>query len=137
MVQVLIFDEDDAIREIVRVALEGEGYGVLEAASPQAALDQLRASPGPVVVLFNNVLPGRGDAAFLRAVLADSDLLARHVYVCFTANPTRILPELLDTLGRLGIPVITKPFDLDVLFATVKGAAEHIPAVQRASWGRS
>jgi CheY-like chemotaxis protein len=137
MAQVLVFDTDQAIRETVRMALEGEGYGVLEAATPQGALDQLHASPSPLVVLFNNVLPGRGDAAFIRAVLADGMLPTQHVYVCFTANPTRIPPDVLDALARLRIPILTKPFDLDVLFATIKQAADHIPSVQRARWGCS
>jgi two-component system, cell cycle sensor histidine kinase and response regulator CckA len=43
---VLVVDDQDVVRDIIRLTLERAGYTVLEAASPSAALDLVRGQVG-------------------------------------------------------------------------------------------
>src|SRR5687768_15599083 len=55
---VLVADDDAAIREVVRQALEGEGWRVLEAADGAAALvTYARAAPRVALVLLDLTMP--------------------------------------------------------------------------------
>ena len=59
MRQVLIVDDDQEVRELVRAILEEEGYRVTEAADEGTALDLLRRSQERFVVLLDEPLaPG-------------------------------------------------------------------------------
>ena|SRR5436190_12688399 len=53
---VLIVDDDERLREFVRVNLEAEGYEVREAANAQEGLDALAAEP-PDLVLLDVMMP--------------------------------------------------------------------------------
>ncbi|HEV2460055.1 MAG TPA: hypothetical protein VGS80_16990, partial [Ktedonobacterales bacterium] len=48
---VLVVEDEEPIRNAVRFVLDEEGYAVLEAPNGIVALDLLRASDGPLVVL--------------------------------------------------------------------------------------
>ena len=54
---VLVVDDDDRLREFMRVNLELEGYTVLEAASGEEALDAIEGQ-APALVLLDVVMPG-------------------------------------------------------------------------------
>lgn len=53
---VLVIEDDEEIREGIRIILEAEGHTVLEAPSGEAALQQLNDSVD--VVILDNMLPG-------------------------------------------------------------------------------
>ncbi|HEY1186653.1 MAG TPA: PAS domain S-box protein, partial [Gemmata sp.] len=53
---VLLAEDEDAVRTLVRVALEGQGYTVLPASGGAEALDRLRAHPDPVHLLVTDVV---------------------------------------------------------------------------------
>jgi len=57
MPQVLIVDNDESIRETARFLLEDEGCEVIEAPDGAAALELLRMSDQPMVVLLDIVMP--------------------------------------------------------------------------------
>ena len=50
----LIVDDDEAIRDTIRVLLEGAGYTVSEASTGKEALVLLRESSEPYVVLLDD-----------------------------------------------------------------------------------
>jgi excisionase family DNA binding protein len=54
---VLVVDDDDRLREFMRVNLELEGYTVLEAASGEEALEAIEGQ-APALVLLDVVMPG-------------------------------------------------------------------------------
>jgi CheY-like chemotaxis protein len=61
---VVVAEDDEMVRALVRVTLEASGYEVLEAASGEAALRLCEAHPGPVHVLVTDmVMPGMGGRA--------------------------------------------------------------------------
>jgi two-component system response regulator ResD len=57
---VLVVDDDDAIRGVVRTVLEAGGFEVVDAASGQAALELLAAVDGrpPDMVVLDLMMPG-------------------------------------------------------------------------------
>jgi two-component system, OmpR family, response regulator MprA len=121
--QVLVVDDDRAIRETLRVALEDEGYRVAEAGDGAQALALLRAAPDPYVVLLDLRMPMFDGAGLLRVVAADDGLAARHAYAIITANLDAVPAARAATRGRMTVPVIPKPFDLDEVLDFVARAA--------------
>ncbi len=129
--RVLIVDDDDAIRETIRMALEGEGYAVGEAADGLAAMKLLRAGPGGVVLL-DLMMPRLDGASVLRAVAAQRELAIRHAFVMVTASSSAPTPALRDLLAQLTVPLLRKPFELEELLATVARAARRLRSVRAA-----
>ena len=122
VVRVLVVDDDRAIRETLRAVLEEEGYAVVEAADGGRALEVLRAQAAPHLVLLDLRMPVMDGAAVLRTVAADDQLATRHAYAIITANPEQVPAAMAGTKGRLSVPVILKPFDLDTVLETVESA---------------
>jgi CheY-like chemotaxis protein len=128
MVHVLVVDDDLAIRETLRFALEDAGYDVSLAAGGEDALAAVRASANPLVVLLDRVMPHPDGEAVLAAVQSERRLADRHAYVLVTASPGRISPELAGMLTSLRAPVVEKPFDVEELLATVELASARLGA---------
>src|SRR2546428_1399465 len=53
---VLLVDDEPAIRSLMREALGGAGYTVLEAGTGAAALDVVAGHPGPVDILVTDIV---------------------------------------------------------------------------------
>ncbi len=123
---VLVVDDHAAIRQILGVVLEEAGYRVYEAADGGPALQRLRASREPMVVLLDMQMPGMDGVQVMQAVAADAALAAQHAYVLVTAN-AKMLPRAFATLLRqLNVPVVPKPFDVDELLEAVAQAVNRL-----------
>jgi CheY-like chemotaxis protein len=95
---VLVVDDQDVVRDVIRLTLEGAGYTVLDAASPNAAIDLVRGEAGPIDLLVTDVVMPEMDAFEL------ADRIAREVpgvRVLYTSGYT--------DAGAEG-PFIQKPF---------------------------
>ena len=114
---VLVVEDDPGLADLLRDALEEEGYGVTVRGDGHAALDALarRAEP-PDVAVLDLMLPGLNGAEVCRWLKTDPR--TRRVPVILV---TSVSPEFL--AGWLpGCPcdsVIYKPFGLDGLLETV------------------
>jgi CheY-like chemotaxis protein len=126
MARVLVVDDDEAIRETLRLLLEDEGYLVNEAPDGVCALEVLRESPTPLVVLLDFMMPRLDGAGVLRAVVQDPALATRHAYVLVTANVHALPKALIGLLASLCAPILPKPLDLDDLLETVEDGACRI-----------
>ena len=128
MVHVLVVDDDRAIRETLRLLLEEEGYLVSEAADGQRALEILRDSAQPLVVVLDFMMPRLDGAGVLRAVVEDPVVAHRHAFVLVTANVQAIPKTLTRLLATLNVPILPKPLDLDDLLEIVEdGACRVVP----------
>jgi two-component system cell cycle sensor histidine kinase/response regulator CckA len=58
---VLVVDDQDVVRDVIRLTLESAGYTVLEAASPNAAIELVRDA-GPIDLLVTDVVMPEMDA---------------------------------------------------------------------------
>lgn len=123
---VLVVDDDQAIRETLRLVLEDSHYVVLEAADGQTALRMARDSNERLVVLLDLIMPGFDGEQVLSAVAGDETLATRHVYVLMTAAHKRLNPTLKALLEMVNAPIMQKPFDLDTLLNTVADAGTRL-----------
>ena len=123
--QVLIVDDDQAIRETVRFVLEDVGHSVLEASDGEAALEILRQSAGGMVVLLDLIMPGMNGEAMLSIVANDAALTERHTYIVMTAAQRQLTPTIKEVIKRISAPILQKPFDIDQLIAQVHDAAQR------------
>ncbi len=69
--RILVVEDDERIRSSMRLALEGEGYDVDEAASGEDALDRF-AAQAPDVTLIDLMLPGMDGFECCRALRRQS-----------------------------------------------------------------
>ena len=112
---ILVADDDASIRETLRELLEDAGYSVTEAHDGLQALEYLRKSPAPVVVLLDLMMPRMDGSAVLGAVAGDLGRLRRHAYIMMTAGHQTMSLAFAHLLTDLEVEVIHKPFDIDQL----------------------
>jgi len=120
-VQILIVEDEDDIRAIVRLSLERlGGMTVIEASSGRAAL-KLAAREHPDAILLDVMMPEMDGAETLAALRRDQATAGIPV-VFLTA---KALPGEVDRLKELGaLAVLTKPFDPSTLAGQVRAAVE-------------
>src|SRR5262249_22724748 len=117
-----------AIRETLRFVLEDAGYSVAEAVDGLDALDALYSSVEPLVVLLDIMMPRLSGAGVLGVVAEDERLATRNAYVIVSANTYPFPKPFTMMVERLGVAVVSKPFDIDDLLSTVARAAYHLPS---------
>ena len=126
MTKVLIVDDDAAIRETLRFILEDAGYTVLEERDGLGALQRLRRSQKPMVVLLDLMMPGLSGAGVLKEITADVRLARRFAFVLVTASDQAFPRSFTGLLISHSIPIISKPWDIEHLLKIVAIAAEKI-----------
>jgi CheY-like chemotaxis protein len=127
---VLVVDDDDDICACLRLLLEGEGYEVLWADDGAVALNILRSTDHRFVVLLDYLMPEVSGQDVLETAAADRQLSSRHAFILMTATHSTLPSRMRHLLATLTVPVIQKPFDIDVILQGVGKAAEalHSPA---------
>ncbi len=125
MPRILIIDDDGAIREVLREALEEEGYEVAEASDGVAGLEALRASQERMIVLLDQLMPRLDGVGVLRAIQSNPLLARRHAYILLTAR-SRISLPMRELATALAVPIVRKPFDLETLFQSIAQAARRL-----------
>jgi CheY-like chemotaxis protein len=123
---VLVLEDDDAVRQIARRALEDAGYAVLEAAHGSHALQLLSHASQPVrLALIDLVLPGMSGLD----VAAQITQAAPATRVIFTSG----YPDGEITRRGLLAPetaFLQKPFTPEALVRLVRQELEAAPAAE-------
>ena len=125
--RVLVVDDSDAIRELIAVNLELEGYDVRRAGDGQEALDLLAESTDwrPDVITLDVVMPRLGGFETVERLRADPATASIPVAVV-TGRAQQADRERGDALGVDAY--VTKPFEPAELVATVaRLGAGHRP----------
>jgi len=113
---ILIIDDDDAIRAILRRVLEAVGHSVREAADGKTGLRHFADHPADLV-LSDILMPDMDGIEFLTTVRRRSPG-ARIVAMSGGAGE-----GILEAASALGaVAVMRKPFRMDEIKATVEGA---------------
>lgn len=114
MPTVLVVDDDRAIRELLRFALEGEGYDVIALSDGSHVVDTLAALSEPCVVLMDLMMPCTDGWAVCAALEHAAPEFVRHPIVVMSAG-------LLDgdDYPAPARAFLRKPFELDTMFALV------------------
>ena len=114
--RILIVDDDDRLREYLRVNLEMEGYDVREAASADEGLDALDEEP-PDLILLDVMMPRVDGWEMLRRVRERHGLDAIPV-VMFSGRVDEQEQAAAEERGAQAF--IGKPFDPQQLIASTK-----------------
>ncbi len=121
--RVLVVDDDEQVRQFVKIVLTDAGYDVTAAADGDAALAAARAAAEPADLLLTDVLmPGTNGAALART-LASEGRARRVLFMSGYTGTT--LREQLAELGR--VPLVGKPFRSDELLERVRAALAAPP----------
>ena len=126
--QILIVDDEPDIRMMLRDLLQLEGYSVSDAADGVYGLDQLRASPRPLIVLLDYKMPRMNGEEVLQVVMADPQLAHRHAFIFVTANLPSFSPALHQLLADASIAVVQKPFQIAVILDEIERAIIRLSA---------
>lgn len=117
--RILVVDDDGSLRDTLRFLLEDAGYSVAEAHDGFQALEFLRRSPDPVVVLLDLMMPKLDGAGLLGTVANGGSRLQRHHYILLTAGQQTFNLAFVHLLTDLRVPVVSKPFDNDRLLEII------------------
>jgi two-component system nitrogen regulation response regulator GlnG len=118
-IEVLIADDDPAIRLVLRHRLEAAGFRVSEATDSQSALAELRSDRFEVALL-DIMMPGVGGLEVLSIARAEH---VRTLIIVITAAST--MTNAVEAMKRGAHDYLTKPFaNLDLVAKLVERAAE-------------
>lgn len=109
---VLIIEDNEEIREVLAILLEGDGYCVATAGNGQEALDVLREGLTPCLILLDYNMPVMDGRAFRELQLAAH--LEEQVPALLLSADTTVRTE-----GMKIKAVIRKPFDYGDLLRLV------------------
>ena len=129
--RVLVCDDVEQIRRLIRVNLELEGYEVIEAEDGQQALEILwdRTQPLPDVMTVDVIMPRRDGWSTVSTIRADPRLA--HLPIVMVTGSV----QNADRLRAAQVDVdafVAKPFEPSDLMALIETLAEGPPRVTRA-----
>jgi CheY-like chemotaxis protein len=132
--RVLVVDDQEDVRELIRVALAIDGTDVSEASSGEAALEQLERGAVPDLVVLDIQMPVMDGWEVLERVRERPETHDLPVVVC-TVKASQLDAERGWRLGCDGY--VTKPFTIDRLTAEVRRVSESAPLDREATRKRA
>jgi CheY-like chemotaxis protein len=134
---VLVVDDDPAVRELLLVALTGEGYDVATASHGREALHHLRSHAETCVIIMELVLPVMDGRAFrivqlrdrslawipvvMMSATSDADRRAQDLGARFFVRKPLNLDDIRHALRRIGC-CQTRPRGAAPALTTTRGA---------------
>jgi signal transduction histidine kinase/ActR/RegA family two-component response regulator len=118
---VLVAEDSDELREMIRETLEGLGYAVLSATDGEAALAVAAAHPGPIHLLLSDVVMPRLGGAELARRLEEIRPGIRLLYMSGYANGAISREGVLHP----GVSLLEKPFAAESLARAVREAFDR------------
>ena len=118
-VRILVVDDEDYMREVVRSALENAGLDIDEAADGKAAITMLRQYPYNVIITDLR-LPGLGGEAILEEAIA---LFPETVVIVMTGFGN--IQSAVEAIRRGAYDYLPKPFQLAELVMRVEKGIEE------------
>ncbi len=113
---ILLVEDEEAVRSLVRGVLESNGYAVLEASRPEEALDICERHKAPIQLMLTDVvmpqMSGRELADRLVAIHSETKILYMSGYTDNSIVRNGVLEE--------GIPFLEKPFTPEALTRKVR-----------------
>jgi CheY-like chemotaxis protein len=117
MPEILVVEDDDAIRSLVAEVLEDDGYAVREATNGAEALEVLREAR-PDLIVLDLMMPVMDGWTFVNE--------CRRMEWCgevpiLVTSASHDLPRTAEQLRSMGVRTcLAKPFDVDGLLALVQ-----------------
>ena len=120
---VLLAEDDEFLRPLVRGLLAREGYVVLDAPNADAAIACAGAHSGPIDLLVTDVVMPGGSGRDLARRLAESRPDTKVLYVSGYTDDAIVLHGMLEA----GLEYLQKPFTPDVLGKKVRQVLDGSP----------
>ena len=117
-VTVLVVEDEAAVRSLTTSLLTRHGYRVLAAANAAAALELLKTSPTPDLLITDVVMPGMQGPALARELRQRMPSLPIVLMSGYAAD------EITDELLRDAV-LLPKPFSSALLLETVRSVLGH------------
>ncbi len=108
---VLVVEDDEDIRTAMVDILESEGYHAVSATNGKEALELLKTTTKPCLVLLDMMMPIMNGREFLDTIMEDSYLAPIPVLV------VSAIADKADTEGAVGF--LKKPVDIDMVLKMV------------------
>jgi CheY-like chemotaxis protein len=112
--RILIVDDDDDGRSLLKELLETDGYVVSEARDGSAALELLAQSPEPALVILDLEMPVMSGPEVVSA-MRNSEQLARLPVLIVSGSAKAIVPAGAPVVG-----FVPKPINVDAIVAKVR-----------------
>lgn len=107
-VKILIVEDTETHRRLIKRVLKSQGYGIIEAESCDQALEILQTGVTPHLVILDHMMPKQTGAAFWESIQYNAKY--QHVHgvpaVFITAYPE---DDDVKKLKEKGVPVLSKP----------------------------
>jgi two-component system KDP operon response regulator KdpE len=113
--KILIVDDAQQVRRVLRTALSSEGYTIYEASTGEEALDSIRAST-PDVILLDVNMPGMGGLEACKEIRRSLDV---PILMLTVRNAERDKVLALDAGAD---DYVVKPFGMQELLARIRAA---------------
>lgn len=113
---VLVVEDEPAILFLVTHILTSQGYHVLRANSPQAAIDMAAAHPGGIGLLLTDVIMPEMNGRDLAAALQETHPGMRALFMSGYTSDVIAKHGVLED----GVSFLQKPFSIDILAAKVR-----------------
>jgi len=124
MTHILIIDDEDDLRLLLKALLESHGYECDEARTGQEGLEKIVAG-GVDLVLLDYQLPVLDGLQVLQALASEPSRPFPPV-IMMTAN---VSPALHEKAMQAGVKqILSKPFELDSILLAVGRALKHCPS---------
>ncbi len=120
---ILLVEDEREVRELAREVLESHGYHVLCCASPEDAITECRAHPGPLDLMITDVVMPGMNGLELRRRMADARPGMRVLYMSGYADRA----AALGAAGDAEVAFLQKPFHPAALLAKVRRALGDLP----------
>lgn len=119
--RILVVDDDDQVRGILRKRLQKSGFEVGEASDGEEALGSYRDTPADVVIT-DLVMPGKGGQGLIRDLRREFPQVR---IVAISGALDQDVPSLLAEADRLGaLKTLPKPFTSEQLFEAIDGVLQ-------------
>ena len=123
MPSILVVDDENQIRRLVRETLEQAGYRVTEASDGKEALQQYRLAPADLVIM--DILMPKQDGLETTVALRREFPEAKIIVITGGSDMIGTL-NFLDVAKMLGAhSTLQKPFEMKALLDTVQAELQH------------
>lgn len=118
MARILIADDEEPVRELIKEVLSGEKHEFLLADSGTKALELLRAKGADLAIIDRN-MPGLGGIDVVKVIRSDPKLAKLKVLMCTAAS---ITAEIDEAFAAGANDYVLKPLNFPALLAKVAKA---------------
>ena len=114
---ILLVDDEPSVRAMIREVLEHHGYHVIEAGDAVSAAEAEARTPGPIHLLLTDVMmPGLSGPDLARRLRPRRPRMKPIYMTAFSLVDIEYQRIELDP----GVPILAKPFGVDVLIKKVR-----------------